>query len=317
MSFKWPWTHVSEGWTAIDSDGGLFGVNVQFPRKIGERALVLKHAAMPNAVLDQANLTQMAKLMQGSNFPLVHVLGRQDYQMFLVDKAAVRPDEMLSSLRWTLTPLLDYPATEANLSWMDVPQTHAASNRTPRLYVVAARRAVVNQRMGIFERARLSLKSLDIRETGQRNISAAIQDQDAAVCLIYAEPKGVQLTVSYQGELFLERYIRESLFQTNDDGSHTRDEQRFDRVALEIQRSIDLVRRNAASIPFDGIFIAPTQSDIGLVDKLQARLLTNITPLDLSRLFEWPQGSELVKPEVQALYFHALGAALRVKESWR
>lgn len=317
MSFKWPWTRGPEGWTAIDSDGGLIGVRVKSPRKIGERARVLQHATMPNAVLDQANLRQLGKLMQNSRSPLVHVLGRQDYQMFLVDKATVRPDEMLSNLRWTLTPLLDYPATEANLSWMDVPQTHAASHRTPQLYVVAARRTMINQRMDMFDRARLSLTSLDIRETGQRNISAAIQDQDAAVCLIYAEPKGVQLTVSYRGELFLERYIRESLFQTDEDGLHAPDVQRYDRVALEVQRSIDFVRRNAASIPFDGIFIAPTQSDIGLVDKLQARLLAEITPLDLSRLFEWPPDSELVKPEVQALYFNALGAALRVKESWR
>jgi MSHA biogenesis protein MshI len=182
------------------------------------------------------------------------------------------------------------------------------------LYVVAARREVVNQRMDFFDHARLPLESLDIRETGQRNISAAIKDQKAAVCLIYAEPNGVQLTVTYQGELYLERYIRESLFQTNEDEAPAREEQKLDRVALEVQRSIDFVHRNAASIPFDGIYVAPTQSDIGLLEKLQTRLLTDVSRLDMDTLFEWPAGSELEKPEVQALYFNALGAALRAKE---
>jgi len=74
------------------------------------------------------------------------------------------------------------------------------------------------------------------------------------------------------------------------------------------------VHRNAASIPFNGIFVAPTQSDIGLVQKLQSRLLAEVSALDLNTLFEWPEDSDLVKPEVQALYFNALGAALRWKE---
>lgn len=233
--------------------------------------------------------------------------------MFLVDKAAVQPEEMEGSLRWSLTPLLDYPASEANLSWMDIPQALAVSNRTPQLYVVAARREMVNQRMDFFDRARIALKVLDIRETGQRNISAAIQDYEAAVCLIYAEPNGVQLTVTYQGDLYLERYIREALFKTDEQGVLANDEAKFDRVALEVQRSIDFVRRNASAMPFDGIFVAPTQSEIGLVEKLQSRVTTDVMALDMGRLFEWPKGSDLQQPQVQAMYFNALGAALRMK----
>ena len=314
MSFKWLWSTGPDGWTAIDCQGGIFGVSVKSPRKPGDRAVVVKHASMPSASLDQANLTQMSKLLHDQGFPLVHVLARKEYQMFLVDKAAVRPEEMESSLRWSLTPLLDYPASDANLSWMAIPQTQANSNRMPQLYVIAARRELINQRMDFFERARIPLTVLDIRETGQRNISAAIKDQEAAVCLVYAEPNGVQLTVTYQGELYLERYIRESLFDSHEDSATNTADQKLDRVALEVQRSIDFVHRNAASIPFDGIFVAPTQSDIGLVQKLQSRLLAEVSALDLNTLFEWPEDSDLVKPEVQALYFNALGAALRWKE---
>lgn len=315
MSFKWLWPSGPDGWTAIDCQGGMFGVSVKSPRTFDERALVVQHAAMPGVSLDQANLAQMSKLMHGHSYPLIHVLGRKEYQMFLVDKAAVKPEEMESSLRWSLTPLLDYPASDANLSWMEIPKTPTTNaNRTAQLYVIAARRELINQRADLFERAHAALQVLDIRETGQRNISAAIKAQDAAVCLIYAEPSGVQLTVTYKGELYLERYIRESLFAQDEADSQGVAAQKYDRVALEVQRSIDFVHRNAASMPFDGIFVAPTQTDIGLVEKLQTRLLTEVRALDLNSLFEWPEDSDLHKPEVQALYFNALGAALRLKE---
>lgn len=315
MSFKRLWSSGPDGWTALDCQGGIYGVSVKSPRTFDERAVVIKHAAISGVSLDQASLAQMDKLMHDHGFPLVHVLARKEYQMFLVDKAAVRPEEMESSLRWSLTPLLDYPAADANLSWMEVPQTPTVNaNRTAQMYVIAARREVMNQRADLFERAHMPVNALDIRETGQRNISAAIKAQDAAVCLIYAEPTGVQLTVTYKGELFLERYIRETLFAKEDDASEAAEVQKFDRVALEVQRSIDFVHRNAASMPFNGIFVAPTQSDIGLLEKLQARLLNEVRALDLSHIFEWPEGSDLHKPEVQALYFNALGAALRLKE---
>ena len=315
MSFKRLWSSGPDGWTALDCQGGIYGVSVKSPRTFDERAVVIKHAAIPGVSLDQASLAQMDKLMHGHGFPLVHVLAHKEYQMFLVDKAAVRPEEMESSLRWSLTPLLDYPAADANLSWMEVPQTPTVNaNRTAQMYVIAARREVMNQRADLFERAHMPVNALDIRETGQRNISAAIKAQDAAVCLIYAEPTGVQLTVTYKGELFLERYIRETLFAKEDDASEAAEVKKFDRVALEVQRSIDFVHRNAASMPFNGIFVAPTQSDIGLLEKLQARLLNEVRALDLSHIFEWPEGSDLHKPEVQALYFNALGAALRLKE---
>ena len=55
-------------------------------------------ASMPGVNLDQANLVQMGKLMHGHGFPLVHLLGRKEYQMFLVDKAAVKAEEMENTM---------------------------------------------------------------------------------------------------------------------------------------------------------------------------------------------------------------------------
>lgn len=313
MSVQWLWPRDPEGWTVVDCQGGLFAVSVKLPTNLNDRAVVQKHVSLPGAKIDQVNLSYLMKQLNDQSFPLLHILGRKEYQMFLVEKAAVKPEEMQSSLRWTVSPLLDYPAVDANLSWMEIPQWSGLINRTPELYVITARSELIKERMDEFEQAKLTMKVFDIRETGQRNISAALKDQEAAVCLIYAESDGVQLTVTYKGELHLERYIRESLFDDDENSQTNITEKKFDRVALEVQRSIDFVHRNASYMPFDGIFIGPTEKNIGLREKLQSRLLTDVNELDLSTLFEWPADSDLVVPEVQAKYFNALGASLRLK----
>jgi hypothetical protein len=140
-------------------------------------------------------------------------------------------------------------------------------------------------------------------------------DQNAAICLIYADTFGIRLTVSYKGELYLARFINESLFNTEEDSDSDSFNTKLARVALEVQRSIDFVRRNYAFIVFDGVYVAPTQSEIHFQEQLESRLSTEVKTLNLSTLFEWPRGSDLVKPEVQSMYFNVLGAALRMKEA--
>jgi len=78
--------------------------------------------------------------------PLVTLLGRHDYQLFMLDKPAVRPDEMESSLRLAVSPLIDYPVAEANLAWLDIPLRQTMGNRVPQLYVVVSRTELVDAR---------------------------------------------------------------------------------------------------------------------------------------------------------------------------
>ena len=313
-SINWLWHTGPSGWASIDCQGGVFGVSVKSPRKTGEKPRVVKYAALPGEATSVDALSQVNRLIGSSGFPWVGVLDRSEYQMFLVEKAAVQAEEMEHSLRWTLSPLIDYPATEANFSWMEIPTLNAPTGRTPQLYVVTSRRELVEKRTDLFEAAHIELAALDIRETGQRNISVAMEKPNEGVCLVFAEPKGIQLTVTFNGELYLERFIREALFDEVDINVPDQASLEFDRVALEIQRSIDFIRRNFPSLLISRVWVGPTEKEIGLAKELGDRLLEPVQSLDLGQVFDWPQGSELVRPEVQALYFNALGAALRFKE---
>jgi MSHA biogenesis protein MshI len=263
----------------------------------------------------QTDLKPLAQQLGNKPYPVLGLLSRNEYQMFLVDKAVVRPEEMLQSLRWTLSPLLDYPPEEANLAWMDVPIKNKLATTIHKMHVVAAKRRLVEQRARWFDQARLGLSVMDVRETSQANLAQCLETPASGVCLIYADALGLQITITHHGDLYLERFIRESLFDPVDATAPDTRSVKFDRVALEVQRSLDFVRRNVPGIEVDLLVVGPTQEDIGLQQALSTRMLEPLRAFDLGQVFDWPKDSDLVKPEVQAQYFNALGASLRPSAS--
>lgn len=313
LSFKSIWSSEPDGWSAIDMQGGMFGVNVQLPGAGKRKPRVLQRAAFPEQAIDAAVLSQMGRALSGDKFPTVTLLGRRDYQLFMVDKPAVRHDEMDSSLRLAISPQIDYPVAEANLAWLDIPIRQTLGNRVPQLYVVVARTDLVDARKALFEQARMGLAAVDIREAAQRNIAWQIEDGDSAVCLLCVEPEGVQLTITFGGELYLVRFIGETLHSGGQESNGDQFAQAIERLALEIQRSFDFVRRNYPALNIHRVHVAPMAQDRGVVSALKVHLMEDIQALDLADVFEFSADSDLKKPEVQAQYFHALGSALRVQ----
>lgn len=293
--------------------GGVFGVNVRLPRGPGEKAIVLNHAASPESPPDVAVLQQTARELSAEKFDVVTVLDRHDYQLLMMDRPAVRADELESSLRLALSPLLEYPVEEANISWLDIPVRQTMGNRVVQLYAAAARTELVNRRAAMFDGARMRLDAADIRESSQRNLALRLDNEKSATCLIYADEDGVQLTVTSKGELYLVRFINESLLRHAKSEDKRPLDDAVERLALEIQRSFDFMRRNYPAVLIDSLDVAPTKEDISLPTLLKRHLIEEVRALDLSTLFEWPAGSDLNKPAMQAQYFHALGAALRIQ----
>ena len=311
LSFKSLLSFQPDGWSAVDMQGGMFGVNVRLPAAGGRKPVVLRRAAFPGQAVDTAVMAQMGRTLSPDKFNLVALLGRREYQLFMVDKPAVREDEMESSLRLAVSPLIDYPVAEANLAWLDIPARQTLGSRVQQLYVVVARADTVQARKTVFDQARLGLHAVDIRETAQRNISCLLDSDHVAVCMISVEPEGVQLTVTCHGDLYLVRFISEALLGKGGQQDQAALAQAVERLALEIQRSFDFVRRNYPALNIKALHVAPNQEDLGLVDLLKAHLIEEVIPLDLSEVFDFSIDADLKKPQVQAQYFHALGSALR------
>lgn len=311
LSFKSLLSFQPGGWSAVDMQGGMFGVNVRLPGT-GLKPKVLQRAAFPAQTIDTAVLAQMGRTLAHDKFSLVTLLGRRDYQLFMVDKPAVREDEMESSLRLAVSPLIDYPVAEANLAWLDIPARQTMGSRVQQLYVAVARADTVQARKALFDQAKVGLQVVDIRETAQRNISCLLETDQEATCLICVEPEGVQLTITFKGELYLVRFISEVLMGKGGPADRDALRQAVERLALEIQRSFDFVRRNYPALNINTLHVAPTQEDLGLADMLQSELIETVRSLDLADAFDFSIDADLKKPQAQAQYFHALGSALRL-----
>ena len=86
----------------------------------------------------------------------------------------------------------------------------------------------------------------------------------------------------------------------------------FDRIALEVQRSLDYYDSHFRQAPISTLALVPMLREVpGFVDYLKANLSANIITMDLTKLMECEVE---VRPELQAACLTVLGAALRQEE---
>lgn len=242
------------------------------------------------------------------------VLSKSQYQMQLLEAPAVAEAEMKSAVRWRLKDFLDYPVETATIDVLSVPANQTAPTRGRSLYAIAARNQDIEACMKLFSQARISLDVIDIAETAQRNIATLFEvDQRAVAMLSFGEDSGL-LTFSAGGELYLSRHIEISLSQLTQARAETRD-QLFERIALELQRSLDHMDRQFSHVPLGRLLIAPLPAEIPLAEYLKGNLSVAAEQVNLAEVLDFQDVPSLNGPEEQAARWIALGAALRVGAS--
>jgi MSHA biogenesis protein MshI len=297
----------SQGWTAVDPGvDALCGVTVQAGGAAG-KPRVLKHAAME---LGPLALPLLAKKIAVPGCPWTLQLRREDYKIMVVPEPAVQATEMTQSLRWSLAGQLDFPIEEATVDWMHIPTRKHLPQRPQHLYAVVARSEVIKQRTEPYRKVKFPLQAVDIRETAQRNIAALLEKPGEGLGLVSVSEQGVQITFTYEGELYLDRFMEEPLASivAGDEESRKRV---FDRITLQVQRSLDFLTRTLPFVHISRILVAPLPAPIALREHLAEHLAEPIEALDLASAFDFSMTPELREEETQARYFVALGAALR------
>ena len=299
------------GWTAVDRGAdGLVGVTVLAPGA-GGKPRVVKCAAMPGGPLDAGALAGLAKKIAVPDCPWTLPLSRKEYSILMVPEPPVPPAELERSVRWAISGMIDYPADEASIAWMKIPSVDRLPNRPPDLYVLLAKSELIARHKAEFQQARIPLQAVDVRETAQRNIAALAEKPGEGVGLLTIGKQGVQFTITCNGELYLDRFVEESLFDhaQRDEAAERR---AFERIALQVQRSLDFIGRTMTFIDIDRVLMAPMPGRLELdPDVISQHLSLPVEALDLASLFDFSQTPELAREENQALYFTALGAALR------
>ncbi|NHZ65375.1 agglutinin biogenesis protein MshI [Massilia genomosp. 1] len=256
-------------------------------------------------------LEKTGKDLHASSFRCATVLGAGEYQLLSVEAPNVPADELRTAVRWRLKDMLDFPADQAGIDVLDIP-TDKAQGRSQSLFAVAARNSLIESRQNRFVNAGVPLAVIDIPEMAQRNISALLEPEGRGVAVLSFSSEGGLLTVTYNAELYLARRIDVTLEQLLD-SDHDRKHVCYDKITLELQRSLDHFDRQYNFINVSKLVLAPTGAS-GLDEYLSSNLYTKVESLDLASVLDLDGVPELAAAAQQQRFFLTLGAALRDEE---
>jgi MSHA biogenesis protein MshI len=299
--------------------GGLAAVNLYSDRaEVGrirrdgsERPVVDVCAHFANAADGVQTLQKLRREVHLDRFRCATLLPARQYQLQLVEAPNVPEPEMKAAVRWRMKDFLEYPVESATVDVMAVPAGEVA-NRGRSVHVVSARNEDVKARMQMFAQAKVPLQVIEIGETAQRNLAALFETDRRALATLSFSEEGGMLTFTASGELYLSRRIEISLDQLVGVQPEARD-QLFERITLELQRSLDHFDRQFSNIPIARLLLAPLPQDIGLAAYLAGNLSAPVESVNLGDVLDFHQVPELREAAEQNLRWRTLGAALRVE----
>ncbi len=237
------------------------------------------------------------------------VLNVDQYNIVQIDKPNMPDSEVKPALRWKLKGLLDYSVEQAVVDGVDVPSDPSLSNRQPLMLAICAKKTVVSAVGNQLVDAGFNLKSVDVHALAQRNIAHLLEHEDRALVMLSILPRGCLITFTAKGELYHARLI-----ELDRDFLNDRDEifrNNFDKLVLELQRSLDSFDRQFPFLSLNRMVVAPVPHRDYLVSGLSTSLYVPVNVFNLEDIVELPADQDFSSLEKQAMLLPALGAALR------
>jgi len=268
------------------------------------------HPVTPSLSADA--LARAMRDAQAGNFTGSTLLAGGEYQLLQVEAPNVPQDELKTAVRWRLKDMLDFHIDDATIDVLDIPVDKAAGNRAHSMFAIAARNSLIQSRQDMFAEAQVPLSVIDIPEMAQRNISALLEPEGRGLAMLSFDAAGGLLTVSYNKELYLARHFDVTLAMLQEQDLERR-HAAFDKIALELQRSLDHFDRQYHFISISRLMLAPTGAP-SLQDFLPAQMYMPVESFGLGDVFDLAEAPSLHAPAEQVRQFLTLGAALRHEE---
>lgn len=257
---------------------------------------------------DEADaLTRLAQGKALKRYRCSTLLAENDYRMVQLEAPTVPVEERVQALRWRLKDVVDFPVETAALGVTDIP---TQAGRQANVFVVAAASEVIGRRMAVFDQAKANLEAIDIPEMAVRNIAALFEEPNRGLAFLALSEGDSLLTITYQGELCLSRRIEMSAEALAQDDPERR-QQMQERLALELQRTLDNFDRQYSYISVSRLVVATERDSAGLVAGLKENLYVPVLAMDLAEVADFAAVPELRQLERQAQSLFAIGAALR------
>jgi MSHA biogenesis protein MshI len=295
------------GWFAIGL--GAHGIYLAKIKFVGAMPCVVRCEYHETGTVSADSLAKLRRESDIDNHDVTTLLAPGEYQMLLVEAPNVPIDEMKTAARWKIKDSLNYHIDDATVDMVRIPASKYGSGRPQSLYAIAAANSIVQERIRLFEEAKLGLDVIDIPEMAQRNIAALFERDDRALVVLAFDDYGGLMTFTAGGELYLSRRMEISVGQLLDANENLRQQYR-DRIETELQRSLDYFDRQYNLLKVDLVLVS-VPDNTGLVEFLASELDAKVQKLDLSQVMDISAVPELADSEFVTHILPTLGAALR------
>lgn len=251
-----------------------------------------------------------------------------DSNLVMIEKPEVAENELRQAVRWKVKDSLPFDVNNAIIDVFEIPG-QKERGRTPLVYVTAAEKEFLKDRIKTFEEHNLEIESIDIAELVMRNIAALLPEDRQGVALLKLDSNKGLMTLTQDSSLYLARNIDvgyASLTSTSgksilgenpaeadglalEEGRSPDQQRSLDAIVLEVQRSLDYYESHFAKHAINSLVIAPLPHEApGLVKYLANALGLQVRLLDLNAVLDVQQP---ISDAQQADCFFAIGAALR------
>lgn len=295
-----------EGWMAVVRQGDRLDL-----------AHVIRASGKPPQVrlcdsfrIEKDEADALARLAQSrglKRFCCATLLDETDYRLVQIDAPTVPIAERVQAARWRLKDEVDFPVDNAALAVVDIPNEGA---RQAHVFAVASAASRIGERMKLFGDAKVPLEAIDIPEMAVRNVAVLFEEDNRGLAFLALIEGAGLLTITFRGELVLARRIdvsAKALAQADEE----RRKQMLERLALELQRTLDNFDRQYGFISVSRLVVASEHDCAGTTAALAENLYLPLQTFDLAQVVDFTAVPDLRSVERQAQSLLAIGAALR------
>ena len=279
---------------------------VYLRREPGCKPLVLLAESVEKGTSDAATLIALRRPMRLDRYRCTALLTHGKYQLIQTDAVDGAPDEACEVVRWKLKDQVDFPVDNAAIDLLPIP----SGGRAPQVFAALAPESIVAPLVQAFQAAKVPLTAIDLPELSQRNLAALFEEEGRGLAtLIFDDDEGL-LTFTVNGELLVVRHVEITARQLMAADTERRG-MLFERIALDVQRSLDNFDRGYSSISLAHLLVAPIPGVDGFLDHLRTNLTVPVVALDLPGVLDLGEVPALLDPLRQFQCLRAIGAALR------
>lgn len=296
---------AEQGWLSIAMREGRVDF-VHMRREPGRKPLVALADSVEQGVDEAATLAALKKPMRLNRYRCTVLLRHGKYQLIQTEAVTGPLDEAREVVRWKLKDQVEFPVDTAAIDLLPIP----TDGRSPQVFAALSPESTIAPLVQAFQAAKVPLAAIDVPEMSQRNLAALFEEDGRGLAtLIFDDDEGL-LTFTQNGELLVVRHVEIPARQLIAADPERRD-MLFERIALDVQRSLDNFDRVYSAVPLAKILVAPIPGVDGFLAYLSANLTLPVVPLDVSGVLDLAAVPELLDPTRQFQCLRAIGAALR------